>query len=380
MIISKRKVVIALMVCSIFTSKLFTRGEKIDIGKDLAQVIKLIEENYYGDKEIDKEKMREMALGAVVESLGDKYSGFFTEMDMKSFQANLDGKYAGLGFSLEMKKNGELPSIEEVVENGPAAKNGIKKGDRIETIDGVSIVNETAKNILKKLRGEENSEIILGILSKEENKIKEIKLKREIINKKYVSASLLENNIGYLKIAQFGNNIYNDVEKNIRELQSRGMNSLILDLRDNPGGSLVEAVKVSSLFIGDGKIVSTRGKSGKEYVYNRQGNYLGNFPLVVLINEKSASASEICAGAIKDYKRGVLIGKKSYGKGSVQQTVPLKNGGGIKLTVAKYFTPLGNIIHEKGLLPHIVIDNEKEQLENAKSILKNYPIIETIAN
>ncbi len=166
---------------------------------------------------------------------------------------------------------------------------------------------------------------------------------------------MLDKNIGLVRLTQFGEGVSVDVQKAIEDLQSQGMKGMILDLRFNPGGSLSEAIKVSSFFLKDGVVVSVKDKAGNEQVYNREGKYMGDFPLVVLINGGSASASEIVAGAIKDRERGVLVGEKSYGKGSVQNLIPLPSGAGIKLTMALYYTPSGISIHHIGITPDTVV-------------------------
>ena len=197
---------------------------------------------------------------------------------------------------------------------------------------------------------------------------------------------MLNNKIGYIKLTQFGDDVDVQVAKSLEKLQKDGMKGLIFDLRNNPGGRIDQAIKIGSMFIDKGVIVSERTKDGKETVNMREGKYYGDFPLVILINEGSASASEIVAGAVRDYKRGLLVGEKSFGKGSVQVLLPLPDGDGIKLTIAKYYTPKGENIHGKGIKPDIIIEededylfydglvtniNEKEQAESKKRILND---------
>ena len=191
--------------------------------------------------------------------------------------------------------------------------------------------------------------------------------------------------IGYLRLTQFGENVYPDVAKAVEELQKQGMKALIFDVRSNPGGALDQVIKIASMFVKEGKIVSVKSKDGQEKISNREGKYYGDFPLVVLVNGGSASASEILAGAVKDSKRGILVGEKTFGKGSVQTLVGLPDGDGIKLTIAKYYTPSGVCIHGVGIEPDVKVEekdgymlfdsmvtniDEKQSKENKKEIIK----------
>ena len=206
-----------------------------------------------------------------------------------------------------------------------------------------------------------------------------------MIQLNYVKSKMLVNNIGYLRLTQFGQDVTKDVEKALKKLSKQGMKALVFDLRSNPGGSLEEAIKIGSLFVKEDKIVSTKTKNGDEEIGHRKGQYIGDIPLVILINEGSASASEIVSGAVKDYKRGTLIGAKTFGKGSVQTLIPLPDGDGIKLTIAKYYTPSGVSIHGIGIEPDIKVEedekymlfdgmitniDEEAQKENKKEIIK----------
>lgn len=188
---------------------------------------------------------------------------------------------------------------------------------------------------------------------------KDIEIERAVVELKYVKHRMLDDKIGYLRLTQFGENVYPDVKKAMEDLQKNNMKALVFDLRSNPGGALDQAIKISSMFLKEGRVVSVKSKEGAEQVSNREGKYYGDFPLVILINGGSASASEIVAGAIKDNKRGILVGEKSFGKGSVQTLIPLPDGDGMKLTIAKYYTPSGISIHGKGIEPDVVVE-EKE--------------------
>ncbi|MGL5099766.1 MAG: S41 family peptidase, partial [Fusobacteriaceae bacterium] len=248
------------------------------------------------------------------------------------------------------------------IEDTPAYKAGIKPKDKILSINDESTLPLTSDESAKKLKGSAGTKVKLKIYRESLKDTTEIELTREIINLKYVKSNILSNDIGYLRLTQFGENVYPDLAKELTSLQKKGMKGLVLDLRSNPGGALDQAVKIASMFIDKGKIVTTRGKNKDEQISMREGKYFGDYPLVVLINSGSASASEIVAGAVKDYKRGTLIGDKSFGKGSVQTLIPLPDGDGIKLTIAKYYTPNNISIHGIGIEPDIKVKEDEDYL------------------
>ena len=260
------------------------------------------------------------------------------------------------------KKVDEPLTVVSPIEDTPAYTAGIRAKDKIIAIDGKSTFKISSEESIKLLKGKEGTTVKLTIVRDGVKKAKTVELKRSIIKLKYVKSRILNKNIGYLRLTQFGDTVSKDVEEHLKSLLNNGAKGIILDLRNNPGGSLGEAVKISSMFIPKGKIVSTKGRNGKEEVENREGKYYGDFPLIVMINEGSASASEIVAGAIKDNKRGVLLGEKSFGKGSVQTLLTLPDGDGIKLTIARYYTPNGTSIHKVGITPDIVVEEKDDVL------------------
>ena len=308
------------------------------------------EKNY----DVNRDVLLEGAIKGMVESLGDPHSNYFTKEEMKAFTEDIEGKFVGVGMQVS-KETGEYLKVESPIEDTPAFKAGLKPNDKILEIDGESTINLSTNDCVNKLKGKEGTKVKVKVYRESTKETFEVELTRAVINLKYVKQKMLEDNIGLVRLTQFGDGVGVDVQKAIEDLQSQGMKGLVLDLRFNPGGSLAEAIKIASLFIKEGTIVSIKDKQGKEEVYKRQGKYLGDFPLVILINEGSASASEIVAGAIKDTKRGILVGEKSYGKGSVQNLIPLPSGAGIKLTMALYYTPSGISIHHKGIVPDTVV-------------------------
>ena len=335
---------------------------------------------------VTKKSLMQGALKGMMESLDDPHSVYFTKEEMRSFQEDIKGKYVGVGMVIQ-KKVGEPLTVVSPVEDGPAYKAGIKPKDKIIEIDGESTYNLTSEEASKRLKGKANTTVKVKVFREVNKMTKIFELKRETIELKYVKSKMLDGGIGYLRLTQFGDNVYPDMKKALEDLQAKGMKGLIFDLRSNPGGELGQSIKIASMFIEKGKIVSTRQKKGEESIYTREGKYCGDFPMVVLINGGSASASEIVSGALKDHKRATLIGEKSFGKGSVQTLLPLPDGDGIKITIAKYYTPNGISIDGTGIEPDTKIEDkdyylisdgtitnidENQQKENKKEIIKEY--------
>ncbi len=394
----KNKLVIILMSALIFTNCFGKENKSKDneesVGfltnirqlKELSDIMDVINQNYVGDKKIDKTVLMQGALKGMVESLEDPHSNYFTKKQLENFQEDIKGKYVGVGMVVQKRVNEPLVVVSPI-EDSPGYKAGIKPKDKIIAIDGKSTYNLTSEEAVKKLKGKENTKVKVTVIRDGLKEPKEIEIVRAVVELKYVKTKMLDdkNKIGYLRLTQFGENVYPDVAKGLEELQKKGMKALVLDLRSNPGGALDQAIKISSMFLKSGKVVSVKSKDGEEQISNREGKFYGNFPLVILINEGSASASEIVAGAIKDNKRGLLIGEKTFGKGSVQTLVNLPDGDGIKLTIAKYYTPSGVCIHGIGIEPDVKVEDkedymlfdgmvtnidEKESKENKKEIIK----------
>ena len=334
--------------------------------------------------EVTKKSLMQGALRGMMESLDDPHSVYFTKEEMRSFQEDIKGKYVGVGMVIQ-KEVGEPLTVVSPIEDGPAYKAGIKPKDQIVEIDGESTYNLTSEEASKRLKGKANTSVKVKVFREVNKMTKVFELKRETIELKYVKCKMLEGGIGYLRLTQFGDNVSPDMKKALEDLQAKGMKGLIFDLRSNPGGELGQSIKIASMFIEKGKIVSTRQKKGEESIYTREGKYFGDFPMVVLINGGSASASEIVSGALKDHKRATLIGEKSFGKGSVQTLLPLPDGDGIKITIAKYYTPNGISIDGTGIEPDTKIEDkdyylisdgtitnidENQQKENKKEIIK----------
>lgn len=329
--------------------------------KEISDVMDIIQENFVGDKKLDKTILMQGALKGMIETLEDPHSNYFSKKGMEDLEGQMKGEYSGVGMIIRKGAN-EPVTVELLIEGAPAFNAGIRPNDKVLYIDGKSTYDIELEEASRLLKGETGTEVKLKIYRESEKKDRDIVLKRADIKLENVRSKMLDGNIGYIKLTQFAENVDKEVGRELDKLISQGMEGLILDLRNNPGGIIGQAVSISSMFIKEGVIVSERPKKGEEVFSYREGKYYGDFPLVILINEGSASASEIVSGAIRDYKRGTLIGEKSYGKGSVQVLLPLPDQDGVKLTIAKYYTPKGENIHGKGIKPDILVEEEDDYL------------------
>ncbi|HDZ86944.1 hypothetical protein LCGC14_1067180 [marine sediment metagenome] len=333
----------------------------------LKEALSHIDETFYDD--VSKSKVLDGAINGIMEALDNPYASYYPPKEFKHFKTSMAGNYSGVGIVIGGKK-GQIKVL-KVFESSPAKSKGLLKGEAIIAIDGKSA---------KKLDTEQASELIKGpegttvTLTLEKNKKKrDVAIKRAKITFPNISSKTF-GDIGYVSMHFFNNEATKNLSKEIRALEKKNIRSLILDLRNNPGGQLDEAIDVSSLFIDKGVIVKTKNKDKEETVYSATGNKIFDNKIVVLISENSASASEIVAGAIQDRHRGTIVGVKSFGKGTVQQVVSLSNGGALVIPNEKWLTPNGRDITKKGITPDVKIKAGKgkvdTQLEKAKSLLK----------
>jgi carboxyl-terminal processing protease len=277
----------------------------------------------------------------------------------QEMQTETSGEFGGLGIEVSMEAG--VVKVITPIDDTPASKAGIKAGDYIVKIDNVQVQGKSLSEAVDLMRGLVGTEIELTVRRRGEKKALTFKIRREIIEIQSVKSDLLENNIGYIRLTSFNDNSSDQIKEKIKKLkENENLKAFILDLRNNPGGLLTQAIKISDFFLDNGEIVSTksRKKSENRKWFARKGDITDGKTLVVLINYGSASASEIVAGALKDHKRAILIGENSYGKGSVQSIIPLKNKGAIRLTVAKYYLPSGKSISEVGVRPDIEVNEE----------------------
>ena len=292
-------------------------------------------------------------------------------------QTETSGEFGGLGIEVSMESG--VVKVISPIDDTPASKAGIKAGDYIVKIDNVQVQGKSLSEAVDLMRGPVGSGIDLTIRRVGEKKALTFNIIREIIQIKSVKADLLEKNIGYIRLTSFNENSGKQIEKEIKNFEKQNkVKSYILDLRNNPGGLLTQAIKITDYFLEDGEIVSTKSRKSSENRkwFAEKGDIINGKTLVVLINYGSASASEIVAGALKDHKRAIIIGENSYGKGSVQSIIPLKNKGAIRLTVAKYYLPSGKSISEVGVSPDIEINevDEKFRIKSETDNQLNYAI------
>ena len=329
--------------------------KKIDL---FSEVLEKIQKEYVD--EIDQSEVMDSAINGVLQSL-DPYSAYMSPEIFKEMQTETSGEFGGLGIEVSMEAG--VVKVISPIDDTPAAKVGVKSGDYIVKINDEQVQGKTLMEAVNLMRGPVGSSIEITIRRKGLKKAKVFKITREIIEIKSVVSKIIENKIGYLRLRAFNENSSEQLKKEILSLEKeKKLIGYIFDLRNNPGGLLSQAVKISDFFLDDGEIVSTKGRRNRENrkFFARKGDEIKGKPLIVLINNGSASASEIVAGALKDHKRAVLLGETTYGKGSVQSIIPLKNKGAIRLTISKYYLPSGESISEVGVLPDIKVE-EKDQ-------------------
>jgi len=297
------------------------------------------------------------AIDGMLKSLGDPHTRFMTPEVFKEMKVETEGSFSGLGIVIGLKQDNLM--VISPIEGTPAYLAGIKAGDYITEIDGISTKNISLVEAVQKLRGKQGTQVIITIKRDGVENPFKVTINRAIIEIHSVKSDVIQTDVGYIRITNFNQNTAQEFTDSLVKLQKRGIRSLVIDLRNDPGGLLESAIDVSdNLLSKNSLIVSIAGRQqemNREFRTTGKGLYLDN-PIIVLLNEGSASASEILAGAIKDNKRGLTIGVKSYGKGSVQTVLPLPDGSGIALTTAKYFTPSGVCIHGKGIIPDIIVE------------------------
>ena len=332
---------------------------EIDIYKKIdlfGEVLEKINKEYVD--EINQSESMDSAINGLLQSL-DPYSSYMSPEIFQEMQTETSGEFGGLGIEVSMEAG--VVKVITPIDDTPASKAGIKAGDYIVKIDNVQVQGKSLSEAVDLMRGLVGTDIELTIRRRGVKKALNLKVTREIIEVQSVKSDLLENNIGYIRLTSFNDNSSDQIKKQIKKLKkNENLKAFILDLRNNPGGLLSQAIKISDFFLQNGEIVSTksRRKSENRKWFARKGDITEGKPLVVLINYGSASASEIVAGALKDHKRAIVLGENSYGKGSVQSIIPLKNKGAIRLTVSKYYLPSGKSISEVGVRPDIEVNEE----------------------
>lgn len=315
-----------------------------------------LKKNYLRSKDITEEDFIIGRRKGTVEALNDPYSQYFTPDEYKRFVESTTGEFFGIGVQIGAVADSKLITVIAPIKGSPAEKAGIESGDKIVSVDGEEYTADEMEEAVKHIKGDKGTKVTLGIMKKDGGEVKEVEVVRDEIHVESVVTGSI-GDIAYIGLTQFEDDTVKDFAKALKAAKNK--KGLILDLRGNPGGILEAAVGVSDMLLPKADIVSAKDNKGKEVFHYTSDEKEWTKPVVVLINRGSASASEIVAGAIKDNKRGELIGEKSYGKGVVQTLVPLPDGGGIKLTTSEYFTPAGVSIHEKGIEPTIPVELPK---------------------
>jgi len=347
--------------------------EKIDL---FGEVLENIKRDYVD--EVNQSEIMDSAINGVLQSL-DPYSAYMSPELFKEMQTDTRGEFGGLGIEIGMESG--VVKVISPIDDTPAAKAGIKAGDYIVKIGSEQVQGKSLMEAVKLMRGPVGSSIILTVRRKNVKKPLEFKIVRKIIEVKSVNSELIseEKNIGYIRLKSFNENSDKQFLKSIKKLKKNNkIKGYVLDLRNNPGGLLTQAINITDFFLDDGEIVSTKGRNISETrkFFAREGDEVNGKPIVVLINNGSASAAEIFAGALKDHKRAIILGESSYGKGSVQSIIPLRNGGGIRLTISKYYLPSGKSISEVGVTPDIFVEEigENFKIKSEKDNQLNYAI------
>ena len=347
--------------------------EKIDL---FGEVLENIKKEYVED--IDQSEVMESAINGVLQSL-DPYSAYMSPELFKEMQTDTRGEFGGLGIEIGMEAG--VVKVISPIEGTPAEQAGIKAGDYIVKIGKEQVQGKSLMEAVKLMRGPVNTTIELTIRRKNVKKPLEFKIIRKVIEIQSVNSEIIskEKNIGYVRLKSFNENSDNQFLEILRKFESKKkIKGYVIDLRNNPGGLLTQAINITDFFLDDGEIVSTKGRKISETrkFFARKGDEINGKPIVVLINNGSASAAEILAGALKDHKRAIILGENSYGKGSVQSIIPLKNGGGMRLTISKYYLPSGKSISEVGVTPDILVEEIEDDfsINSEKDNQLNYAI------
>ncbi len=342
-----------------------------DIAKQLEVTIstisKLIEEKYIGD--VDKEKLLDGALKGMVDAVGDVYTEYYTKEELEDFTASTLGNFVGIGVYMQADPEKDTIVIQAPIENSPAEKAGLKTGDQIIKVNGVEYKAEDITEASNIIKGEEGTEVELTI--KREEETFDVKIKRASVHINYVVSKLLDKNIGYIYIETFDEGCKEDFLNAYNDLVKQGMKSLIIDLRYNGGGLVDEALDIADLMCDkDDVMLITIDKDGKKETTKSNKTPTITMPVVLITNGATASASEILCAALKENERAEIIGEKTYGKGVIQELVPLSNGGALKVTTSEYYTPKEKKINEVGIEPNYNVSGIEEQEQKAKEVLK----------
>ena len=357
----KKGIAIGVAATLVVTGAVFTSYQKVlfpngNVLSDVKTVQKLnyleelIDEEYLDEK--DESSLREGLYAGLLAGLKDPYSTYYTAEQYKELNTSNEGSYVGIGAVLQKDDTGGAKII-QLYEGGPGEQAGLKKGDVIKAVDGADVTDKETSDIASMVRDSEKDSVMLTIQRENEEKPRDVKVEIRDVEIQTVSHEMLSGDTGYIRISEFSEVTSDQYKKAFADLKEQGMKKLVVDLRDNPGGLLTAVCGVLRQILPEGLIVYTEDKNGKREEENCDGKNELDMPLAVLVNGNSASASEIFAGAVKDYGIGMIVGTTTYGKGVVQTIQPLTDGSAVKITIAKYFTPKGNDINKKGITPDV---------------------------
>ena len=358
----KKILTIFFLLIYFFNSTNSSFSNEVDIYKKIdlfSEVLEKINKEYV--EEVNQSDAMDAAINGVLQSL-DPYSGYMSPEMLKEMQTETRGEFGGLGIEVSMEAG--VVKVISPIDGSPAEDVGVKAGDYIVKINGIQVQGKTLSQAVNLMRGPVGSEIEITVRRIGVRKALTFNIIRDIIEIKSVKSKVLEDNIGYVRLTSFNDNSSDQFKNIIKDYKkNKKINKFILDLRNNPGGLLDQAIKITDFFLDNGEIVSTKSKkkSDNRKWFAKKGDIIDGDTLLVLINYGSASASEIVAGALKDHKRAIIIGESSYGKGSVQSIIPLKNDGAIRLTVSKYYLPSGDSISEIGVRPDITVAESSDE-------------------
>jgi carboxyl-terminal processing protease len=368
-------VVIITMLVTSFSN--IVLGNKVIVDKSEYEQLKkyskmlyledVIKEKYYIKP--DDEKLVTGSIKGMFSGLEDPYSTYMTADEFKRLLEDTEGAFGGIGVYISAGDD-NLITVVSPIEGTPGYKAGIKSGDKILKINDKEFMADEMDFAIKEMKGEPGTKVNITIYREGEDKPLEFNMKRELIKIESIESKMEKDDIGYIRIKSFDEHTYKDFKEALEGLKEKGMKGLVIDLRYNPGGLLNVCEDIADELLGEAVIVYTRNNKGDEEYYNSDEKHKLDMPITVLVNEWSASASEILSGALRDNDAGILVGKTTFGKGLVQQLYPLSDETGFKLTTAQYFTPSGEYIHKKGIKPDIEIEDEKEQLKKALEVTK----------
>lgn len=354
---------------------------EVDAGtqKKLKELKSLIDEKYLYSDQVEEASLEEGLYAGYINSLGDPYSVYYDEEETKSFKESTSGEYSGIGVVMSKNLDTKIVTAVQVYEDSPAEEAGIKANDIIYKVNGEEVTGMDIAEVAQNVKGTEGTKVDITLIRSGTGEEETVTVTRRMVQAHTVSSEMKEDNIGYIRVTEFDSVTYDQFEQALTELENQGMEGLIVDLRNNPGGNLMTTAKMLDLLLPEGLIVYTQDKHGEKSILSSDEEHQFTRPIAVLVNGNSASASEIFAGAIQDYELGPIVGTTSYGKGIVQEVITLSDGSCIKLTTAEYYTPAGRNIHGKGIEPDVEVEyeanaedeNADNQLDAAITEIKN---------